>query len=153
MLVVEVNLNDGFAALSHLNITHIDVLNDAAPAGVRLDTEHAVEVGRVHDTVVGIDVLAAAADFGTYHHAAVAVVHGTVADDDILRRHIAFTSVAVASAFNGDTVVAGVEETVLNQYAVATLRVAAVAVGTVVNHLHTTDGNVGRVQGVNHPER
>ena len=81
-----------------------------------------------------------------------AVLHLTVTDDDVLRRHVTLTTIAVTSALDGDTVVAGIEETILNEYAVAALRVAAVAVRTVVDHLHTTYGDIGRVEGMDHPE-
>ena len=81
------------------------------------------------------------------------VLHLAVADDDVLRWHVTLTTVAVTSALDGDTVVAGVEEAVFYQHAVAALWVAAVAVRAVVNHFYTTNSNIGRVQGVNHPER
>ena len=81
-----------------------------------------------------------------------AVLHLTVTDDDVLRRHVSLTSVAVTSALDGDAVVAGIEETILDEYTVAALRVAAVAVRTVVDHLYTTYGNIGRVEGMDYPE-
>ena len=80
------------------------------------------------------------------------VLHLAVADDDVLRRHGAFASVAVTSALDGDTVVACVEETVFDEDPVAALRIAAVAIGTVVDHLHPADGDIGRVEGMDDPE-
>ena len=47
------------------------------------------------------------------------VLHFAIANDDILAGFVPQASVVVASALDGDTVVASVEETVLNQYAVA----------------------------------
>ena len=47
------------------------------------------------------------------------VLHLAVADDDILAWLIPEASVVVASALHGDTVVAGVEETILDEHAVA----------------------------------
>ena len=81
------------------------------------------------------------------------ILHLAVADDDVLGWHVALTSVAVTSALDGDTVVAGVKETVLNQHAVAALGVATVTVRAVVNHFHTTNGDIGGVQRMDHPER
>ena len=97
-------------------------------------------------------VLATTADFRANHHAAVSVLHFAVADDDVLGGHVALTSIAVASALDGDAVVARIEETVLDQHAVAALRVTAVTVGTVVDHLHAAHGDVGRMQGMDDPE-
>ena len=81
-----------------------------------------------------------------------AVLHLTVADDDVLRRHVALASVTVTSALDGNTVVARVEETVFNEHTVAALRVAAVAVGAVVDHLYTAYGDVGGMKGMDNPE-
>ena len=145
VLVVEVDLHHGLGALAHLDIAHVDIFDDTATAGVGFDAEHAVEVWRVHHAVVRVDVLAATRDFRADDDTAVAVLHLTVADDDVLRRHVTLAAVAVASALDGDAVVAGVEEAVLDQYAVAALRVAAITVGAVVDHLDTADGDVGRV--------
>ena len=145
VLVVEVNLDDSLAALSHLDVAHVDVLDDAAATGVCLDAQHAVQIGRIHHAVVGKDVLAAAANLRADHHASMSVVHRAVADDDVLRGHVAFASVAVASALDGYAVVARVEEAVLYQHAVAALGVAAVAVRSVVYHLDAAHGDVGRV--------
>ena len=47
------------------------------------------------------------------------VVHSAVADDDVLRRHGPLPSIAVTSALDGDTIVAGIEKTVLDEHAVA----------------------------------
>ena len=152
VLVVEVNLQHGLLALAHLDVLHVDVLDDAAATRVGLDTQYALQAGRVHHAVVGKHILAAAADLGAHDHAAVAVFHLAAADDDVLRRHVALAAVAVAAALDGYAVVAGVEEAVFYQHAVAALRVAAVAVGAVVDHLYTPDGDVGGVQGVDHPE-
>ena len=102
---------------------------------------------------MGKDILTAARDFGTYNHTTVAVLHLTTADDDILRWHIALAPVTVAPTLDGDTVVAGIEETVFDEHTVTTLRIAAVAVRTVVDHLHTAHCDVGRVEGMDDPER
>ena len=80
------------------------------------------------------------------------VLHLAVADDDVFRRHVALTTVTVSSALDGDTVITGIEEAVLDEYTVTALWVTAVTIGTVVNHLYPTDGDIGRVQGMNHPE-
>ena len=80
------------------------------------------------------------------------VLHLAVANNDVLRGHIALAAIAVAAALDGYAVIARVEEALLNKHAVAALRVAAVAVGAVVDHLHAAHGDVGGVQGMNDPE-
>ncbi len=62
-------------------------------------------------------------------------------------------SVAVASALDGDAVVAGVEEAVLDEHVLARLGVAAVAVGAVVLDVHAAHGEILAEQGMYHPER
>ena len=152
VLVVEVDLQHRLLADAHLDIFHIDVLDDATATGIGLDAQYAFQVGGVHHTVVGKDILATATDFRADHHTAMTILHLTVADDDVLRGHVALTTVAVATALDGDTVVAGIEEAVLYQYPVAALRVAAVTIRTIVDHLHPPDGDIGGVEGMDHPE-
>ena len=60
------------------------------------------------------------------------VFHAAVADDDVLGWLVPETSVVVSSALNGDAVVAGVEDTVLDEYILACLRVASVSVRSFV---------------------
>ena len=80
------------------------------------------------------------------------VLHLAIADDDVLRRHVALTSVAITSALDGDTVVAGIEETVLDEYAIAALGIASVAIRSVVDHFYTANGDIGGVEGMDNPE-
>ena len=152
-LIVEVDFQDGLFADTHFDVAHIDVLDDTTPTGVGLDTEYAFQFGRVHHAVVGKDILTAARDFRTYNHTTVAVFHLTTADDDILRWHVALAPVTVAPTLDGDTVVAGIEETVFDEHTVTAFRIAAVAVRTVVDHLHTAHCDIGRVEGMDDPER
>ena len=86
------------------------------------------------------------------------ILHFTVADDDVLRRTTgkaaltALATVVVTSRLDGNTVVSGVEETVLYHDTVATLGVAAVAVRTVVVDMYATNGDVLTQQRMNDPE-
>ena len=158
-LVVSIDFQHRLATLTDGDVAHVDVLDDAATARVGLDAQHTVQRGRVHLAVLGIDILATTGNLGTDHHTTMAVVELAIADDDVLRRCAGktalatLTAVVVASALDGNAVVASIEETVLNQHAVARLGVAAVTVGTIVVDVHTTYGNVLRQQGMNDPER
>ncbi len=58
VLVVEVDLQYRFAALSHFDVAGVDIFDDSATAGVGLDSYHAVKVGAVHLVVFGIYVAA-----------------------------------------------------------------------------------------------
>ena len=57
-LIVRVDFQDGFLALSYRDVAHVDVLDDATTARVGLDAEHTVKGGRVHLAVLCKDVLA-----------------------------------------------------------------------------------------------
>ena len=152
VLVVEVDFQDRLLADAYLDVAHVDILDDATTTGVGLDTQYALQLGRVHHTIVGIHILTTARDLRAYHHATMSVLHLAIADDDVLRRHVALTSVAIASALDGDTVVARIEETVLDEYAIAALGIASVAIRSVVDHLYTTNGDIGGVEGMDNPE-
>ena len=81
------------------------------------------------------------------------VLHLTTAYDDILRGHIALSTIAVASALDGYAVIASIEETILDQHAITAFWIAAVTIGAVVDHLHSTHCDVSRMEGMDHPER
>ncbi len=82
--VIEIDTQHGLVTLSHGDIAHVDILDHATPTVVGLDAEHAVQVGRIHVTVLREHVAAAARDLRPDHHAAVTVEHLAVANDDIL---------------------------------------------------------------------
>ena len=153
VLVVEVDLQHALLADAHLDVLHVDVLDDTSATAVGFDAEYALQLGRVHHTVVGKHILASTGDLRADDHSTVTVLHLTVADDDVLRRHVALPAITVTATLDGNAVVAGVEETVLDEHAVAALRIATVAIGTVVDHLHTTHGDVCGMQRMDHPER
>ena len=153
VLIVEVDFEHRLAALSHGDVACIDVLHYASAARVGLDAYHAVEVWAVHYVVFGKHIAASAGYLAAYHHAAVAVLHLAVAHNDVLARAVPQAPVVVSAALDGYAVVAGVEEAVFYQHAVARLGVASVAVGAIVVDVHAAYGDVFRQQRVNHPER
>ena len=152
VLVVEVDLQNALLAYTYLDIAHVDVLDDATTTRVGLDAEYALQFGRVHHAVVGIDILTTAGDFGANHYTTMTILHLAVADDDVLRGHVALTAVAVAPALDGNAVVASVEEAIFDKDAIAALRIAAVTIGTIVDHLHPAHSDIGRVKGMDYPK-
>ena len=84
MLVIEVDLQYALFADTHLDVLHIDVLDDTASTGIRLDAQHTLQLRRVHHTVVGKDILATSGYLRSDNHTAVTVLHLAVADDDVL---------------------------------------------------------------------
>ena len=96
----------------------------------------------VHHAVVGIDILAAAADLRAHDDAAVTVLHLAVADDDVFARHITLTAVAVTAALDSDAVIAGIEIAIFDEHAVTTLRVTSVTVRTVIIDMYATYGDI-----------
>ena len=153
MLVVEVDAQHRLTTLAYLDVAHEDVFDYSSSARIGFDTQHAVEVWRVHHAVVSKHVAQSAADFRTYYHTAVAVLHFATANDDVLARHGTKATVCVATALYGDAVVARVEEAVFNQHSVARFRVAAVAIRAVVVDVYTSHNNIGTFERMNHPER
>ena len=146
--IVGVQFEDSLATLTNGNVAHIDVLNDTATTGVRLDAEYTVETGRVHLAILGIDILATAGNLRADDYTTMTVVHLTITDNDVLRGasgKFALTtlaSVVVTAALDGDTVVASIEIAVFDKDAVACLWVATVTVGAVVVDMHATNGDV-----------
>ena len=150
--IVEVDLEHGLAALTDTDVAHVYAFDHAAPTCIRLDAQHAFQGRRIHLAVVGKDVATAATYLRPNDHAAVSVLHHTTADDDVLAGHVTQPSVAVAPALDGYAVVACVEEAVLDEHAVARLRVASVAVRSVVLEMNILHMNVGTLQRMQHPE-
>ena len=97
---------------------------------------------------MGIDILATTTDLRADDHTTVAVLHLAVADDDVLRGNTSkgtlttLTTIVVTTTLDGDAVVASIEETVLYQYTLATLWVAAITVRTIVIDMYTTHSDV-----------
>ena len=116
LLVYEIDFEDGFLALAYLYVAYEDVFDDTAAAGVGLDAYDAIEEGRVHDAVFYEEVFESAGDFTAHDYTTVAVLHAAVAHDDVLGGYAPCASVAVASALDGNAVVACVEEAVLDEY-------------------------------------
>ena len=110
-------------------------------------------IGGVHAAILYKHILAATGNLGTYHHTSVTVLHLAVADDDVLAGDVPLAAVYITATLDGNTVVACMEKAILYQYTVAGFGVAAVAVGTFVPYLHTSDSHVVAQQWVNDPER
>ena len=60
VLVVEINLQDALLTLANGDVTHVDILDDTTTAAVGLDTQHALQLWRIHHTIVSIHILATA---------------------------------------------------------------------------------------------
>lgn len=60
--VIEVNAKDGFAALADGDVADKDILDDATAAGISLDADDTIEVRRIHDTILDVEVAVATGD-------------------------------------------------------------------------------------------
>lgn len=116
VLVLQVDAQYGFAALSYGDVAYKYVLDDSATACTGLDTDNTVQVGAVHAAVLHVQVAVSAGDFAADDYAPVAVLHEAVAHDDVFAGDVPFTAVGVASRFDGDAVVACIEGTIFYQY-------------------------------------
>ena len=152
-LVIEVDLYDSFLTLPHSDVAHVDVLDDTTAAVVGLDAQDAVEVRRVHFAIFGIYILASARDFTSDNHTAMSIFHLTVADDDVFGRLVPETTIIVASALDGNTVITGMEDTVLDEHILASLWVASVTIRSFIPDGHTIYGDVLGEQRMDNPER
>lgn len=81
-----------------------------------------------------------------------AVFHAAVADDDVFGGACGLDAVAVATAFDGYAVVAGVEVAAFDEDVAAAFGVASVAVGAVVDDVDVFDCEVVAEEGVDYPE-
>ena len=133
-LIIEIDQQCSLADLLHSNISHKDILHDAAADRIGLDPQAAIEIGAVHQTVFSKDIAGAAGNFAADNHAAMAVFHGAVADNDIFRGDIDTASVSVTAGLDGDAVVAGIEIAVLNEHIPTEIPIAAVVVGAVADN-------------------
>ena len=60
VLVVQINLQHALLTLANSNVTHVDILDDTTTAAVGFDTQHALQLWRIHHTIVGKHILATA---------------------------------------------------------------------------------------------
>ena len=60
VLVVKINLQYALFALANGDVAHVDILDDTTTTAVGLDAQHALQLGRIHHTIVGIHILATA---------------------------------------------------------------------------------------------
>ena len=147
-------MDDGVADRFDLGVAQIDVLHSAAALCIGLEAQGVVQSGAVEGVVVCEQVLDAAAHLAAAGDAAVAVCESVVADDEVLGRMTGFaqlTAIAVAAGFDGDAVVAGVEEAVLDQDVVAVFGVTAIVVVAVGVDGDAAGGEVGAEDGVQLP--
>ena len=129
------------------------MLDDAAPDGVRLDAQGAVQVRAVHPAVLCEDVAGAARDLAPDDHPAVPVLHLASADDHVLDGCRQPPPVGVAAGLERDAVVAGVEVAILDEHVAARLRVAAVVVGPVADDAYAAHDDVCAEDRVDLPHR
>src|SRR5580658_6349827 len=129
LLVIEID-HYGFLHLADHGVTDVNVLHHAAANGVGLDADAALQVGAAHHVVVGKYIAHTTGNFASHDDTAMARLHLTIANDDVLGRHTQPPSVIVAAGLDGDAVIAGIENTVLDEHVPAAFRVTTVGIGT-----------------------
>lgn len=80
------------------------------------------------------------------------VAHLATTDNDILRWGIPLATIHIATGFDGYAVIAGLEDTVLNENTVARLRIATVAIRAIVDDGDAADDEVFAKEWMEHPE-
>ena len=81
------------------------------------------------------------------------ILHLAIAYDDVAGGLVPKATVVVTAALDGDAVVAGVENAVLDEHVLTSLRVATVSVRSLVPNGHSVYGDVLREEWVYDPER
>ena len=137
VFVLQVDAQYGFATLSYGDVTHEYIFNQSAAAGAGLDADHTVEVWAIHLTVFYIHVAVSAGDFATDDYTSMSFLHIATAYNDVFAGNTPFTSVLVTSGLDSNTVISGIEGTVLYQYIFARFGVAAIAIGTAIINVYT----------------
>src|SRR6266496_142003 len=108
-LVVEVDRDDGRGHRADGEVAGVDVVDEAAAHGVRLEAHGGVQVGAGEAEVPGVDVPDAAGHLAADGHPAVAGGEVAVLDQDPFAGHVHPAAVGVAAGLDRDAVVAGVE--------------------------------------------
>ena len=114
--------------LAHFNIAVVEIFQEPTTLRIVFETQRDVEIWAVEMTVLRKHVAHAARDFASYGDAAVPIVHPTAANHNIFRAHSDAPPVVIAAGFDGNAVIAGVEQAILNQHVPARFGVAAVVV-------------------------
>src|SRR5262245_918798 len=125
-LIEKIYRQNGFGDAADLDVAHEDILDHAAALGVRFEAQRAVEVRAVHIAVFDEDVAHAARNLAAHHDSAVAVLHHAISDDDIFGRRGDAAPVVVPARFDGDAIVAGVEDAIFDQNILTGFRITPV---------------------------
>lgn len=150
--VIDIDTQDALATLAYTDVTHEDILGFATTTGVGLETEHTVEVGGIHVTIFGKDVLDTCGDLATDDNSAMSVLHGTTTNDNITSRTCVTTTIGISTALDGNTIVSGMEDAILDKDVFATLGITTIAVGTFINYRNITHCYVTAKEGMDDPE-
>src|SRR5690606_13784584 len=112
LAVVVVHRHGGAGHLADRHVADMDVGQSAAAHGVVLEADGGGQPGAVHAAILDKDLADAAADLAAQGHAAVAVHHHTAGDDDVLAGLVDAPAIGIAARFDGDAVVARIEDAV-----------------------------------------
>lgn len=151
--VLQIDFQDSLLALTDFDISDEYILYDTSAAITSFDTNYAFEFRRIHLAVLYPKILESAADFATYHYATVTILHAAVTDNDILARGAMSAAVVISAALDSDTIVAGVEETILYENVFARLWVATVRVRAMALYSYAANCKVFDEERVDNPER
>ena len=153
VIIVKIYLQNRLTTLSHLHISDKYILRYSATAWISLYSDNAVKILRVHVAILHKDISDPRSNFRTYDHSPMTVLHFTVSNDYVFRWPSVSPAVLVTSALYGYAVVASMEITSLYQHAVAALRVAAVAIRSLVPYFHIAYRQILTEERMDNPER
>jgi len=134
-------------------VPDIDVFNITAARGIGFEAQGHFQVRAVKVVVLSKHIFNAAGSFAPESNAPVTRFEHTIFDDNIPARDVNILPVAVAAGFDGDAIVAVAEIAILDQDAVAGIRVAPVRVGTFGIHSDVADSDIGAIDRTHDPHR
>ena len=115
--VGKVDLKHRVRDFADFDFAEEDVLDGAAAHGVAFEAEGFIQVGAVEPAVLEEHIAHAAGDhFASDGQRAVAIFHVAIPDDYVFAGDAHAAAIAVATGFDGDAIVAGIEGAVLYQY-------------------------------------
>lgn len=118
---------------------------------IGLEADGAIEIGTAHHTVFDKNIACTAGNLAAHDHAAMAFAHAAIADDDIFGGRCETTAVGIAGRFDGDAIVTGVKEGVLDQNVPARFRITTIIIGAVAAYRETAHRDVGAEDRTNPP--
>ena len=112
--------------VNHIDVVDIDILYNTTPSTSTLKAQ--ARIGTDKRTARHIDVFYATRHLAADDKPAMPMQHDIIFDNDIFAGLSAPTTFLITTRFQTDSIVAGIEETIRNQYVLARFHIEGIAV-------------------------